>query len=95
MTAVIAAGGIDMSVGSTMGLCGICTGLILTNDWPLVVGIAGSFALGGLVGLFNGLSIAYLGMSPFILTLAMLSAARSLALVISDSQVIYIFRSSG
>lgn len=94
MTPVIAAGGIDISVGSTMGLCGICTGLILTSGWPLIAGIAGSVAVGGLVGLFNGVSIAYLGMSPFILTLAMLSAARSLALVVSDNQVIYTFGSA-
>lgn len=91
MTPVIASGGIDISVGSTLGLCGIVTGLILTNDWPLWTGILGSVAVGGLVGLFNGVSIAYLGMSPFILTLAMLSAGRSLALVISDNQVIYTF----
>lgn len=91
MTPVIASGGIDISVGSTLGLCGICTGLILTNNWPLWVGILGSVGVGGLVGLFNGVSIAYLGMSPFILTLAMLSAGRSLALVVSDNQVIYTF----
>src|ERR1700728_3802964 len=68
MTAVIATGGIDLFVGSIMGLTAVSGGLILEAGYPgWVALIVGLFA-GFLVGLINGFIIAYLDLSPFVTT---------------------------
>ena len=78
MVAVIITGGIDLSVGSIMGLVGVVCGIILQagQHWALAIG----------AGLLRGhrrrhwstaLLIAYVGLSPFVVTLGMLSFARS------------------
>ena len=55
--------------------------------------LAAPLALGAalLVGLLNGLLVAYAGMPPFVVTLGTLSAARSLAMVLSDNKMIWDF----
>jgi ribose transport system permease protein len=91
MTCVIITGGIDLSVGSIMGLVAIVAGLALTNEYSWHT----AFGLGMLAGLacgaVNGFFIAYVGMSPFVVTLGMMSIARSLAVVISGNQMLYQF----
>jgi ribose transport system permease protein len=83
-TFVIVSGGIDLSVGSVLGLAGIVFGWasVVTN-LPLPVALAVGIGAGALAGLTNGLLITLGNLPPFIATLAMLSAARGLALVIS------------
>lgn len=92
MTVVIITGGIDLSVGSVMGLVAIVSGVCLTwGEWSWY----SAFALGLLAGLacgaFNGFFVAYVGMPPFVVTLGMLAIARSLAVVISQNQMLYNF----
>src|ERR1700760_88535 len=86
MTAVIATGGIDLSVGSIMGLTAVSCGLMLEAgySWWLSV-LVGLFA-GFVVGLINGLVIAYVGLSSFVTTLGMLAIARSVAVVLSGNR---------
>lgn len=91
MTAVIITAGIDLSVGSIMGLVGIVTGLVLNAGFPLWVGISAGLLTALACGAVNGVLIAYLQLSPFVVTLGMLSIARSLALVISNNKMIYQF----
>ena len=90
-TAVIATGGIDLSVGSVMGLAGIVTGLVLGSGQPLIVAAAAGLGCALLCGLVNGSLVAYFRLSPFVVTLGMLSVARSLALVISNNRMIHDF----
>ncbi|MCY3928611.1 MAG: ABC transporter permease [Acidobacteria bacterium] len=90
-TAVIATGGIDLSVGSVMGLVGIVTGLVLASGQPLIVAAAAGLGCALLCGLANGALVAYFRLSPFVVTLGMLSIARSLALVISNNKMIHDF----
>jgi ribose transport system permease protein len=90
-TAVIATGGIDLSVGSVMGLAGIVTGLVLGEGQPLVLAAAAGLGCALLCGLVNGVLVGYLRLSPFVVTLGMLSIARSLALVISNNRMIHDF----
>ncbi|MCY3972009.1 MAG: ABC transporter permease, partial [Acidobacteria bacterium] len=90
-TAVIATGGIDLSVGSVMGLVGIVTGLVLASGQPLIVAAAAGLGCALLCGLVNGALVAYFRLSPFVVTLGMLSIARSLALVISNNRMIHDF----
>lgn len=91
MTPVIMTGGIDISVGSILGLTGVMLGLVFSADQPFAVGVATAVGVGALVGLVNGLFIAYLKLPPFIVTLAMMSMARALTLVVTNNQVVYDF----
>jgi ribose transport system permease protein len=83
-TFVVVAGGIDLSVGSVLGLAGVILGWLIASAgvaWPLAVLLA--LAVGLLAGIVNGLLVTFGRLPAFIATLAMLSAARGLALVIS------------
>jgi ribose transport system permease protein len=95
MMAVIVTGGIDISVGSTIGISGIVLSVVMNAGYPLWAGIGMGLLTAGLVGLVNGVLIAWLGMQPFVVTLAMLSVGRSLALVISRSRTIFDFGPDG
>ena len=90
-TAVIATGGIDLSVGSVMGLAGIVTGLVLGSGQPLALAAVAGLGCALLCGLVNGALVGYLRLSPFVVTLGMLSIARSLALVVSNNRMIHDF----
>jgi len=91
MTAVIITGGIDLSVGSIVGLSGIVTGLVLNAGHPLWAGIAAGLLTALVCGLVNGILIAYVRLSSFIVTLGMFGIARSLAQVLSQNHMIYEF----
>ncbi len=88
-TAVIVTAGIDLSVGSVMGLTGIVTGLVLGAGHSMWMGIGAGLGVALLCGLANGAAIAYLRLSPFVVTLGMLAIARSLALVVSENRMVY------
>lgn len=86
-TFVIVSGGIDLSVGSVLGLSGLVFGwATAVANLPLPVALALGLGTGAAAGLTNGLLITLGNLPPFIATLAMLSAARGLALVISGGQ---------
>jgi len=89
MTAVIITGGIDLSVGSIMGLVGVVSGLLLQADYPWWIAVLAGLGTGAAAGAVNGALIAYAGLSSFVVTLGMLSFARSLAVVLSQNQMIY------
>jgi len=90
VTFVIVSGGIDLSIGTVMTLSAVLTGVLITNmDLPIVVGILGGIATGGLAGMVNGILIARFKIPPFIATLGMLNVAKGLALVISGLKPIY------
>ncbi len=93
MTLVIATGGIDISVGSVVGLCGIVLGkLAVERGWSLPAAVGASLAVGGACGCLNGLLIARFKLPPIIATLATFSAARAGAYVLSrgDSISMYV-----
>lgn len=91
MTAVIVTGGIDLSVGAVLVLSGMVIGM--TMNAGMSIGLAVPLALGVslAVGAFNGVLIACVGVPPFVVTLGMLSIARSLAMVLSDNRMVYSF----
>jgi ribose transport system permease protein len=89
-TFVIISGGIDLSIGTGMILCGVMTGVFQTYwGWPTWVGVAGAVLFGGLIGLVNGFNVSVLGIPPFIATLGMMLISSGLSLVISGTQPIY------
>ncbi|MFC4426418.1 ABC transporter permease [Deinococcus navajonensis] len=84
MTFVIMTGGIDLSVGSVAAFASVVAALLSPYGlWPALLG---AVAAATLLGLINGLVIAYLNILPFITTLAMLLAARGLALMLANNQ---------
>lgn len=91
MTCVIITGGIDLSVGSIMGLVAIVAGLFLTWEYPWYIAFAAGMAAGLACGAVNGFFVAMLNMSSFVVTLGMMSIARSLAVVLSGNQMLYKF----
>ncbi len=85
MTIVIIAGGIDLSVGSMVGLLGVLCLLNLnkSESIPMAVGVA--VLGGGILGLINGMLVSFGRIAPFVATLAGLGAFRSLALAITNA----------
>ena len=91
MTLVLVIGGIDLSVGSVLGLCGAVLGLALVNlHLPFWTAILLSLGVGLVAGTLNGLVSVYLGIPSFIVTLGMLEIARGLAYLTTHSQTKYI-----
>jgi len=91
MTCVIITGGIDLSVGSIMGVVVIVAGLLLTWEYPWYLAFAAGMGAGLACGAVNGFFVAYVNMAPFVVTLGMMSIGRSLAVVISGNQMLYKF----
>lgn len=91
MTLVLIIGGIDLSVGSVLGLCGAILGVALVQyELPYSVAILLCIGAGLAVGTLNGVLSVCLGIPSFIVTLGMLEIARGLAYLASDSRTLYI-----
>jgi len=91
MTAVIVTGGIDLSVGAVLVLSGMVIGMTMNADLSIWLAVPLALAASLAVGAFNGVLIAYVGVPPFVVTLGMLSIARSLAMVLSNNRMVYSF----
>lgn len=85
---VILTGGIDLSVGSILGLSGGVTALLLASGVPIPIAILIGLVLGLLVGLINGLLVARFALPPFIATLGMLGIARGVVLLLTGAKTI-------
>lgn len=89
---VIIIAGIDLSVGSTMGLIGIITGMaIVDHNLPVWVGILIGIASGIIIGFFNGLLVAKGKLPAFIATLGTMSIGRGLCYGFTNGQPIQNF----
>ncbi|EGX59988.1 D-ribose ABC transporter permease protein [Streptomyces zinciresistens K42] len=89
VTFVIVSAGIDLSVGSVAALSATVLAWSATSQGvPVAVAVVLAVATGIAAGLVNGFLIAYGKLPPFIATLAMLSVARGLSLVISEGSPI-------
>ncbi|MGA5357327.1 substrate-binding domain-containing protein [Streptomyces purpurascens] len=89
VTFVIVSAGIDLSVGSVAALSATVLAWTATSAGvPVVVAVLLAIATGIACGLVNGILISYGKLPPFIATLAMLSVARGLSLVISEGSPI-------
>lgn len=90
MTVVMAARGIDLSVGSTVALAACVAGTIVKMNVPAapVLAIFGALSVGGAVGVVNGFAVTRFKVPPLIVTLGTLTAVRGLAyLVMGSNQV--------
>lgn len=82
MTFVILTGGIDLSVGAVAGLTGIIFGLVVP-DLGLPVAVLAAMVSGAAIGLVSGVLVSYFGLAAFVVTLGMMSIARSLCYILS------------
>ena len=96
MMFVIISDGIDLSVGSTVGLTGVIACMLAHpaaegsgGQFPLLVPVLVALLVGALVGACNGIGIAYGGIPPFIVTLGTMTAVRGLALIISGGSPVF------
>jgi len=93
-TLVVLTGGIDLSVGSSIGLTGVIAALLMKQGLgpiaplPSYAAIAVALALGTAIGWLHGLLIAKRNLPPFIVTLGSLSVLRGIALVITNASSI-------
>lgn len=83
MTLVILTEGIDLSLGSVLGLCGVAASLMVIAGYPLIAAVAAATGIGVALGLLNGSLIAVAGMPPFIVTLGTFGIAQSIATVLT------------
>ncbi|QNK07342.1 autoinducer 2 ABC transporter membrane protein [Raoultella sp. BIGb0399] len=83
LTLVIISGGIDISLGSTIGLCAIALGVMMQAGWPMALAIPLTLVVGLLCGLLNAALIHYTGISPLVITLGTLYLYGGAALLLS------------
>jgi ribose transport system permease protein len=92
MTFVILTGGIDLSVGSLLAVAGVVAASL--SGRGLVVALAAGVGVAAVLGLVNGVVIAKARIQPFIVTLAMMIAARGVALAYTGDQSVRVERTS-
>ena len=83
MLLVVLTGGIDLSVGSVAALSSVVTAMLVPQH-GLAVALAAGLAAGAVCGLVNGALISMYRLSPFVVTLAMMTVARGVALIVSN-----------
>jgi ribose transport system permease protein len=89
-TFVIITGGIDLSVGAVVGFTSVIIAWLLTHGYPIWGALIITLAVGLVIGVFHGFGITKLGLPPFIMTLATLTALRGIGLLITNGATISI-----
>lgn len=90
-TTVIVSGGLDISVGSIVGLTTVATAMTIQGTESAGLGLAAGIVLGAAAGLMNGILITYGRVNAVIVTLGTMAIFRGIAFILSDGQSISIF----
>jgi ribose transport system permease protein len=90
VTFTIITGGIDLSVGAVVGFTGVIIAWLLTHGFPIWAAVLITLGLGLVIGVFHAFGISRLGLPPFIMTLATLTALRGIGLLITNGATISI-----
>lgn len=85
MTAVILAGGIDLSVGSIVALCSVTLGLVWRQGWPMELACLAALGVGLLAGTINA-SLVSVGIAPLVATLGTMATYAGLAMALTRGQ---------
>lgn len=88
MALLLVGGGLDLSIGSTLALSGVITGLCLVNNIPVVLSVLIGLIACLLIGAINGLLVSLLNLNPFITTLGMMMTLRGIVLVLAGGRAI-------
>jgi ribose/xylose/arabinose/galactoside ABC-type transport system permease subunit len=89
MTFALTAGGVDLSVGSIVGLCGIIIADVLVSGYGMVLAIPVGLALGALCGCINGFLITRANMPSFVATLSTMITLRGITMLYTGGISIY------
>ncbi|MFQ3566598.1 MAG: ABC transporter permease [Aggregatilineales bacterium] len=89
MTVVMSLGDFDLSVGAMASLAGIVAALLFRDGQAVWIGVGAALGVGLLGGLVNGLLVSYVGISPFVATLGMLTLFSGVAFYISSGTTIF------
>ena len=95
LTFVILEGGIDLSVGSILGLSGVMAAMTLAATGSTFLAVIAGLLIGLVCGLFNGVVHTLMRIPSFITTLGTLSIARALCIIVTDGTIIMIPFESG
>lgn len=90
-TVVIVSGGLDVSVGSTVGLATVATAMVAQATGSAAAAVVAGLAVGAVSGLANGIIITYGRVNAVIATLGTMAIFRGVAFILSDGQSISIF----
>jgi len=88
MTAIIIAGGIDLSAGTAVSLCATVLAWALLHGWPVELALIGCLLTGCAVGAVNGGLISALKVAPFIVTLGTMTTCLGIAKLVADETTV-------
>jgi ribose transport system permease protein len=88
MTMIIVSSGIDLSVGSTIAFASVVGALLIQHNWSAPAVVAIVILSGAVIGLINGIAIAGLRVTPFIITLGTMGVIRGAAKRVAENQTI-------
>jgi len=94
MTFVLLTGGIDLSVGSIIGVSSVFTALLMLKGFSPLAASLISLLIGTLIGFFNGTIISYIKMPPMIATMGTMTSLRGIAYLITGGTPVFGFNSS-
>lgn len=89
-TLVVVARGLDLSIGSTVGLVGVAVAALLQEGWPWWPAIGAGLVLGALCGALNGAVIVGLRINSIITTIGTLSIIRGAAYIATEGQTLFV-----
>jgi ribose transport system permease protein len=89
-TLVVVARGLDLSIGSTVGLVGVAVAALLQEGWPWWLAIVAGLILGALCGALNGAVIVGLRINSIITTIGTLSIIRGAAYIATGGQTLFV-----
>lgn len=79
LTLIVVAGEIDLSVASTLGLCGVAMAELFKHGWPIWPAMVAAVVLGAILGAFNGLLVTRLALPSLAVTIGTLTLYRGIA----------------
>jgi simple sugar transport system permease protein len=88
MTLVIATGGVDLSVGAVAAVAPAMTVFLMAQGFGIFAALAGGLGTAAVIGLWNGLLVARLGLQPIIATLIAMVAGRGIAQLMVNGQIL-------
>src|SRR4029079_10394069 len=86
MTMVIVSGGIDISIGSILGVCATIAGKLAVSGVPVPLAFLAAVAAGAVMGLLNGVLISFARIPPIVATLGTLSILRGGLILITQGE---------
>lgn len=89
MTRLLIGGGVDLSAGSNLAFCSVIVALVWNHTGNSALAILAALACGSLIGVINGFFISYVGLMPFIVTLATQMTVRGLGYLLANGAPVF------